>query len=95
MESFHRTTFEGIIVVGVADAYVNRILKDLAREFHSLYPRGTISVVIDNWLGLSRRIADGTLDLAFCTEGNGPTRGQIAFRERLLVVGPTSVNLSR
>jgi DNA-binding transcriptional LysR family regulator len=95
MESFRRTGFEGIIVVGVADAYVDRILKDVAREFHKLYPQATMSVVIDDSLGLSRRIADGTVDLAFCTEGNCPTRGPVVFRDRVVVVGPTSVNLSK
>jgi DNA-binding transcriptional LysR family regulator len=86
LAAFKRTSFGGIVVVGVADAYVNRILKDVAREFSTLYPEGTISIVIDDSLGLSRRIADGTVDLAFVTEGNCPTRGPVAFRDRLVVV---------
>lgn len=93
--AFRRTRFEGIVVVGVADAYINRILADVAREFRTLLPEATISVVIDDSLGLSRRIADGTVDLAFVTEGNCPTRGPVAFRDRLVVVGPSEVDLSR
>lgn len=93
--AFKRTSFGGIVVVGVADAYVNRILKDVVREFSALYPEGTISIVIDDSLGLSRRIADGTVDLAFVTEGNCPTRGPVVFRDRLVVVGPAYVNLSQ
>jgi DNA-binding transcriptional LysR family regulator len=95
MESFRRTAFRGVIVVGIADAYVNRILTDVARQFHGLYPQGTISIVIDDSLGLSRRVADGTVDLAFCTEGNSPTRGPVVFRDKLVVVGPASVDLSQ
>jgi DNA-binding transcriptional LysR family regulator len=95
MESFKRTSFAGNIVVGVADAYVNRILKDLTREFMALFPEAALSVVIDDSLGLSRRIADGTVDLAFVTEGNCPTRGPVAFRDRLVVVGPAHIDLSK
>lgn len=95
MAMFRRTAFEGIVVVGVADAYVNRILKDVLTEFTKLLPRGTISIVIDDSLALSRRIANGSVDLAFVTEGNCPTRGPVAFSDRLVVVGPTEVNLSK
>lgn len=92
---FRRTSFGGIVVVGIADAYVNRILQDVTRLFSALFPEGTISFVIDDSLGLSRRIADGSVDLAFVTEGNCPTRGPVAFRDRLVVVGPSEINLSR
>lgn len=95
MAMFRRTSFEGIVVVGVADAYVNRILKDVLTEFTKLLPQGTISIVIDDSLALSRRIASGSVDLAFVTEGNCPTRGPVAFSDRLVVVGPAEVNLSK
>jgi DNA-binding transcriptional LysR family regulator len=93
MTTFKRTAFEGIVVVGVADAYVNRILKDVATEFMKLYPAALINVVIDDSLGLSRRIADGSVDLAFVTEGKCPTRGPVAFRDRLVLVGPATGDL--
>ena len=67
MAKFMQTSFGGIVVVGIADAYVNRILQDVACLFAKLYPEGTISFVIDDSLGLSRRIADGSIDLAFVT----------------------------
>lgn len=95
MEATRRSGFTGNIVVGVADAYVDRILKDVTREFMAVLPEATLSVVIDDSLGLSRRIADGSVDLAFVTEGNCPTRGPIAFCDRLVVVGPSAVNLSQ
>jgi DNA-binding transcriptional LysR family regulator len=95
MAAFRRTNYEGLVVIGVADAYVNRILKDLAREFMRLYPEATLSIVVDGSLGLSRRIADGSVDLAFVTEGNCPTSGPVAFRDRLVVVGPADGELHR
>lgn len=88
VSAFRRTDFEGIVVVGVADAYVNRILRQVVIEFNRLFPNATLNIVIDGSLDLSRRIADGSVDLAFVTEGNCPTRGPIVFRDRLVVIGP-------
>ena len=93
--SFRREAFRGVVVIGVADAYVNRILKDVTRECARLYPEATLNVVIDDSLGLSRRVLDGSLDLAFVTEGNAPTRGPVVFRDRVVVVGPAAVDLSK
>jgi DNA-binding transcriptional LysR family regulator len=93
ISTFKRTSFAGRVVVGVADAYVNRILKDVAREFTRLYPDATLNVVIDGSRALTRRIADGSVDLAFVTEGNCPTSGPVAFRDRIVVVGPAEGEL--
>lgn len=90
LTTYKRTAFEGIVVVGIADAYVNRILKQVADEFARLYPKATLKVVIDDSLALSRRIADGSVDLAFVTEGNCPTRGPAAFHDRVVLVGPAA-----
>jgi DNA-binding transcriptional LysR family regulator len=95
MTSFKRTAFQGIIVVGIADAYVNRILKQVSAEFTRLYPLATLKIVIDDSLGLSRRIAEGSVDLAFVTEGNCPTRGPVAFYDRVVVIGPATGDLHR
>jgi DNA-binding transcriptional LysR family regulator len=95
MSAFAGETFEGVVTVGVADAYVNRIHRDVAMEFMHLFPAATLNVVIDDSLGLSRRIAEGSIDLAFVTEGNCPTRGPVAFRDRVVVVGPSAVDLSK
>jgi DNA-binding transcriptional LysR family regulator len=90
---FRRTDFEGIVVIGVADAYVNRILMQVVTEFNKLLPHATLNIVIDGSLDLSRRIADGSVDLAFVTEGNCPTRGPVVFRDRLVVIGPEKGDL--
>jgi molybdate transport repressor ModE-like protein len=95
LSTFKRTSYEGIVVVGVADAYVNRILKDVAREFAKLFPEATLSIVIDDSQGLARRIGEGSVDLAFVTEGNAPTSGPIAFHDRLVVVGPAEGDLHK
>jgi molybdate transport repressor ModE-like protein len=94
MSAFTGAEFDGVVAVGVADAYVNRIHLDVATEFARLYPAATLNVVIDDSLALSRRIAEGSIDLAFVTEGNCPTRGPVAFRDRVVVVGPSAVNLA-
>lgn len=95
LSTFKRTNFQGIVVIGVADAHVNRILRDVAREFTHLFPDATLSIVIDGSLGLSRRIADGSVDLAFVTEGNCPTSGPVVFRDRLVLVGPADGELHK
>jgi DNA-binding transcriptional LysR family regulator len=95
LRAFKRANFGGIIVVGIADAYVNRITGQVAVEFMKLYPEATVNIVIDDSLGLSRRIADGSVDLAFVTEGNCPTRGPVAFRDRLVVLGPATGDLHK
>jgi DNA-binding transcriptional LysR family regulator len=93
LRAFKRLDFGGIVVVGIADAYMNRITREVVVEFSKLYPEAILNIVIDGSLDLSRRIADGSVDLAFVTEGNCPTRGPVAFRDRLVLVGPAEGEL--
>jgi DNA-binding transcriptional LysR family regulator len=93
LRAFKRLDFGGMVVIGIADAYVNRIARTVAVEFAKLYPDATLNIVVDGSLDLSRRIADGSVDLAFVTEGNCPTRGQVAFRDRLVLIGPAEGEL--
>jgi len=95
LASFKRTAFEGTIVIGIADAYVNRVLKTVATEVTRLYPQATLTIVMDDSLSLSRRVADDSVDLAFVTEGNCPTRGPVAFLDRLVLVGPVTGDLHK
>ncbi len=88
LQTFKRANFAGTFVVGVADAYVNRILRQVLTEFAKIFPDAAINIVIDDSLGLSRRVADGSVDFAFLTEGNAPTRGPVVFTDRVVVVGP-------
>jgi DNA-binding transcriptional LysR family regulator len=93
LQTFRRANFAGNIVIGVADAYVNRILKDVLTEFARVFPEAAINIVIDDSFGLSRRIADGSVDIAFITEGNAPARGPVVFTDRVVVVGPEAAEL--
>jgi DNA-binding transcriptional LysR family regulator len=93
IRSFKRAHFGGLVVIGIADAYVNRIARTVAIETQRLYPEAATRVVIDDSAGLARRIADGSVDLAFVTDGNCPTRGPVAFRDRLVLVGPEAGEL--
>lgn len=62
-------------------------------EFNKLLPHATLNIVINGSFDLSRRIADGSVDLAFVTEGNCPTRGPVVFRDRLVIIGPEKGDL--
>jgi DNA-binding transcriptional LysR family regulator len=95
VQTFRRQNFAGTFVVGVADAYVNRILRAVLGEFAKVFPDAAINIVIDDSLGLSRRVADGSVDFAFITEGNAPTRGPVVFTDRVVVVGPEKGELWR
>ena len=79
--------------MGIPDAYLKRILQDVLVEFMTLYPNATVNVVVDDFPTLARRSAEGSVDLAFVTEGSWPTRGSVVFRDRLLVIGPATGNL--
>jgi molybdate transport repressor ModE-like protein len=85
---FNRATFDGLIVIGIPDAYLKRLMQRVIREFKALLPQATLNIVIDDSATLARRIADGSIDLSFVTEGSWPTHGPIAFRDRLVVIGP-------
>ncbi|MFN0194391.1 MAG: LysR family transcriptional regulator [Aestuariivirga sp.] len=95
MAAFNRGSFEGIVVVGIPDAYLKRVHKDVVAEFSSLYPQATLNVVIDESAALARRISDGSVDLAFVTEGSCSTCGPVVFRDRLVVVGSVDGDLHK
>lgn len=95
LASFRRGAFQDLVVVGIAEAYLNRILKPVTEEFARLYPSATLSVVHDDSVGLARRIAEGSVDLAFITEGNVATSGPEVFRDRLVLVGPAKGDLHK
>jgi DNA-binding transcriptional LysR family regulator len=95
LASFKRAVFQGLIVVGIAEAYVSRILNSVTEEFKILYPTATLSIVLDDSVGLSRRIAEGSVDLAFVTKENCPTSGPEVFRDRLVLVGPSEGDLHK
>jgi DNA-binding transcriptional LysR family regulator len=62
--------------------------------FAELYPHATVDIVIDESRNLIQRLAEGSVDLAFVTEGEGPAGdGSVAFRDRIVWVGPAERDL--
>ncbi|MFN0194344.1 MAG: LysR family transcriptional regulator [Aestuariivirga sp.] len=93
LAAFKRGAYSGLIVVGIPDGYMKRVQRDLVIEFDRLYPEATLNVVIDDSPTLARKVAEGSVDLTFLTEGNWTTRGPIVFRDRLVIAGPAEGEL--
>jgi DNA-binding transcriptional LysR family regulator len=90
---FDRGSVEGVVVLGLPDDYAPRILSRVLRSFTELYPEATVSLVVDESRTLVRHLADGSVDLAFVTEGEGPVGGPVAFRDRITWVAPAEGEL--
>jgi DNA-binding transcriptional LysR family regulator len=89
MASFDRTTVEGVFVVGMPDDYAPRILVPTLKAFGALYPLASVDIVIDESRTLVKRLAEGSVDLAFVTEGEGPmSDGPAAFEDEMVWVAP-------
>ena len=91
---FDRGKVEGVVVLGLPDDYAPRILSRVLKGFSELYPAATIDLVIDESRMLVRKLADGSVDLAFITEGEGPVSGgPVVFRDRIVWVAPQGSDL--
>lgn len=88
--AFDRGSVEGVVVLGMPDDYAPRILGRVLRSFVELYPAALINLVADQSRQLVRRLAEGSVDLAFVSEGEGPVRGPVAFRDRMIWAGPAA-----
>jgi len=96
LASFDRATVEGIVVIGMPDDYAPRILVPTLKAFGALFPAASVDIVIDESRTLVKRLAEGSVDLAFVTEGEGPMRGgPVAFRDEMVWVAPREGNLHR
>jgi DNA-binding transcriptional LysR family regulator len=82
--AFGQGAVEGVVVLGMPDDYAPRILSLVLRSFSELYPAATVDLVIDQSRHLVRRLAEGSVDLAFVTAGEGPVSGAPAFRDRMV-----------
>ena len=88
MRAFDRRTVEGVVVLGLPSDYAPRILPLVLQRFVAIYPMARVDVVIDESRHLVRRLAEGAVDLAFVTQGQGPTRSaEPVFREPVVWVG--------
>jgi molybdate transport repressor ModE-like protein len=94
--AFKRGSYQGLIVIGIPDGYMKRVARAVFEQSMALYPEATVNIIIDDSPTLARRIADGTLDLTFLTEGVfSSLRGPPVFRDRLVVAGPAEGDLHR
>jgi DNA-binding transcriptional LysR family regulator len=91
---FDRGSVEGVVVLGLPDDYAPRILSRVLRSFTELYPAATIDLVIAESRQLVKHLVEGSVDLAFITEGEGPIKGgPIAFVDRMVWVAPANGDL--
>lgn len=91
--AFGRGGAAGVVVLGMPGDYAPRVLPEALKGFADLYPEATVDVVLDRSRNLVRRLAEGSVDLAFVTAGEGPIRGPAAFEDRLVWVAPAEGDL--
>jgi DNA-binding transcriptional LysR family regulator len=87
--AFDRAAVDGVVVLGMPEDYTARILPMVLERFIAIYPKATVDIVVDRSKNLIKHLADGAVDLAFVTEGQGPIGdGEVAFHDRMIwVVG--------
>lgn len=89
LAAFDRRSVEGTVVLGLPSDYAPRILPLVLQRFVSIYPLARVDIAIDESRHLVRRLAEGAVDLAFVTKGQGPTNSvEPVFREPVVWVGP-------
>ncbi len=89
MAAFDRSSPAGIVVIGLPDDYAPRVLPFLLDSVRSLLPYVTVDLVLAESKALARQVAEGSVDLALITDGEGPVRGgPIVFRDRIVWAAP-------
>lgn len=89
LAAFDRSSPAGIVVIGLPDDYAPRVLPFILDCTMVLLPHITVDVVLEESKALARHLAEGAVDLAFVTDGEGPLRGgPVAFHDRIVWVGP-------
>jgi DNA-binding transcriptional LysR family regulator len=96
LAAFDRASVQGLFVIGMPDDYAPRILVPALKAFGALYPSASVDIVIDESRVLVKRLAEGSVDLAFVTEGEGPMAGgPVAFVDEMVWVAPLAGELHR
>jgi DNA-binding transcriptional LysR family regulator len=96
MAAFDRGSVGGVVVLGLPDDYAPRILPRVLTGFLELYPGATVDLVLDESKSLVRFLAEGSVDLAFITEGEGPVRdGPVVFTDQVVWVAPAQGEVQR
>lgn len=91
--AFGRGGEAGVVVLGMPSDYAPRILPLALKAFAEVLPEATVDIVLDRSRHLVRRLAEGSVDLAFLSAGEGPVRGPAAFEDRLAWVSPAQGGL--
>jgi DNA-binding transcriptional LysR family regulator len=84
MMAFNRKPLEGGITIGMPDDYARSFLPPILARFALNYPTVRLHIVCDLSRRLNSMLADGSLDLALVTEGEGAGDGIVVHRERLI-----------
>lgn len=93
MAAFDQKSVAGTVMLGMPGDYAPRILPLVLERFVSIYPAAQVGIIIEESKSLVRQLAEGSVDLAFITEGQGPTQSeQVAFRERVVWAGSSQVD---
>lgn len=94
LAAFDRGSVEGVVVLGMSEHYAPRILSDVLSSFIELYPLATVDLVLEESMVLAKGLSEGSVDLAFITEGIGPVRGgPVVFRDEIVWVAPLLGNI--
>lgn len=92
--AFGRGTIDGVVVLGTPEEYAPRVLGAMLGDFVRLHPSVTINLVVAESRRLARSLAEGSIDLALVTEGEGPVRGgPVVFHDRIVWVTAATAEL--
>jgi DNA-binding transcriptional LysR family regulator len=77
-------TLEGDVTVGLPDDLAGSFLPLVLTRFRETYPWIRINLICEPSKRLIAQVAEGLIDIALVTEGEGPTSGIVARREPLI-----------
>lgn len=94
LAAFDRSSPAGIVVIGIPEDYALKYAPRILDSTFRLFPKITVDLVIGESRSLVRHLSEGSVDLAFITEGEGPSSGgPVAFHDRISWVGPAEGDL--
>ena len=88
-------SLEGDITVGLPDDFATTLLPPILSRFTETYPWIRLSLVCEPSKRLISQVAEGLIDIALVTEGEGATGGIVVRREPLVWVGSARHDLDQ
>lgn len=86
LAAFDAQAVQGHVRVGSPDDYASTFLPGILARFAQTHPHVHVEVICEASTTLLGRLADGEVDLALVTQGNGETGGILVHREPLVWV---------